>query len=227
MPGHTEESNAKRNSRSGVDRRAVKRSAVDRRRVRNGICGALLAVVLVGTATVYGCNSDRIAGPSASPTSAAPAADLVLPPGNSSGSEPYATVEEACNGEFVLGSGKQANDFWFDATSGFHMRFARHYTFDGNGYTNYDPTLGTSGVSAPTGNSYHGSGDFTDDVYVQADGFPYEQTTVDIVTIKSQTDPSGNYRRKVLFHVTWSKPTAVPTATFDKGGTSCDPPLVP
>ena len=152
--------------------------------------------------------------------------DLLLPPGNSSGNEPLVWADQACDGEWVAGTGKQAYDLWLDGNEGVHMRIARHYTFDGTGYLTQEAAL-NGDESLATGNTFHGAGDFMDESYVQSDGFPFEDTYVDIVTLKSQTAPNANYRKKILFHLTWTSLTDVPNVKFSEAGTDCDNQVVP
>ena len=120
MSRNTETVGARTDNRSGRDRRATQRSTADRRRIRSAanrgrtgkrIGRTLLAVLLTGAATVYGCNSDRIAGPSPSPTKAA-APDLLVV---STPAQQQATSTEfpdPCTGETVQGT--QTAQYVFD-----------------------------------------------------------------------------------------------------------------
>jgi hypothetical protein len=206
MPGHTEGSGAKQNTRSGVDRRAVKRSVVDRRRVRrvrNRICGALLAVVLVGTATVYGCNSDRIAGPSPSPTKAA-APDLLVV---STPEQQQATPTEfpdPCTGEIVQGT--QTERYVFDVDDQTpHITLHMRFRVEGNGVRDVlNPITGIVSRQL-TGTTYRGSGEHNEEFNDNLNAEKFEATVVDnyrIFATNSLNEAADDFSMHTNTHIT-------------------------
>jgi hypothetical protein len=196
MSSNSENPSEGGNSRSGRDRRQKSRSAADRRRLRNRIGGALLAIVVAGVATVYGCNSDRIAGPAAAPTSAIPSrpnADLGLPAPTEF---PFEWEETNCNGEVIPMHGKVRFDEFSTNGGTDHLFFKMHYVVDATG------TLG---------NVYHGASEYDSEVNTSVTGG--EATYNHQVTLNSSTAP--DYRVHIVTHVVY-KPGGV-TASFDKG----------
>jgi hypothetical protein len=146
------------NKRSGSDRRKSPRSAADRRRLRNRIGTAVLVVLLGGAATVYGCNSDRITGPAATPPSravpTAPNADVL---GATTTTETALPGEETnlCNGELVPYRGKVSYGFFTTPSDALHQRVKFSYVFDGTG---------------DLGNVYHGASEYAEEFNVSTNG---------------------------------------------------------
>jgi len=204
MPGHTEGSGAKQNTRSGVDRRAVKRSVVDRRRarrVRNRICGALLAVVLVGTATVYGCNSDRIAGPG--PAKVTTPGLLVV----STPEQQQATPTEfpdPCTGDIVQGT--QTERYVFDVDDQTpHITLHMRFRFEGNGVRNVvNPITGLVSRQL-TGTTYRGSGEHNEEFNDNLNAEKFEATVTDnfrIFATNSLNEAADDFSMHTNTHVT-------------------------
>jgi hypothetical protein len=190
-----ERNDAVQDTRSGRDRRAGRRSAADRRRIRNRIGAAVLTFLLAGTATVYGCNSDRIAGPSAPPASARPNATIA---GATTVTETGLPGEEtnSCNGELVPYEGKVSYGMFATDGGTFHQRVKLSYVFKGTG---------------ALGNVYHGASEYSEELNISTHA---EWTFNHEVRMTSQTAP--DFRLHYVAHVKVSA-TGDFTVTFEKG----------
>ena len=194
---------ATKKNRSGSDRRKRPRSAADRRRLRNRIGTGILVVIVGGSALAYGCNSDRIAGPSAPPSSppsrsipTTPNADVL---GSTTVTEAALPGEEmnTCNGELVPYRGKVSYGFFTTPSDAFHQRVKFSYVFDGTGSLN---------------NVYHGASEYAEEMNVSTNGgeetFNHETT----MTSRSAPDMKVHY----VSHVKLGADGSI-AASFEKG----------
>lgn len=197
MSGNDETGQEVHDKRAGRDRRGARRSAADRRRLRNRIGGAVLSALLAGTAMVYGCNSDSISGPSATPSATRTPAATVIGATTVTETALPGQEENTCNGELVPYEGKVSYGTFVTPSDAFHQRVKLSYVFKGTG------TLG---------NVYHGASEYSEEFNVSENGAVMNANHETRMTSTTAPDLRVHYVAKVRLNADGSL-----DASFEKG----------
>jgi hypothetical protein len=160
-------------------------------------------VALVGTATVYGCNSDRIAGPSPSPSTVT--APNLLTVSTPEQQQTTATeFPDPCTGETVQGT--QTARYVFDVDDQTpHITVHMRFRFDGNGVRDVvNPITGLVSRQL-TGTTYQGSGEdnLEENDNLIAEKFEASQTTnYRIFATNSLNEAADDFSMHTNTHIT-------------------------
>jgi hypothetical protein len=161
----------------------------------------LLAVLLTGAATVYGCNSDRIAGPG--PAKVTTPGLLVV----STPEQQQATTTEfpdPCTGELVQGT--QTARYVFDVDDQTpHITVHMRFRFEGNGVRDVvNPITGLVSRQL-TGTTYRGSGEDNLEVNDNLNNEKFESTQTTnyrIFATNSLNEATDDFSMHTNTHIT-------------------------